>query len=104
MKTIKDFYQSINDLQIDGYNAPIKLFLDGEEFFIKDITLKNNEVNGTFCSIELKSDRASLKDNLAALMNFVDKTFDENDFKEIDDELKVRAIEGIKRIKKTLNA
>tara|TARA_S200000501_G_C20723668_1_gene699608 strand:- start:94 stop:405 length:312 start_codon:yes stop_codon:yes gene_type:complete len=102
IRTIKDFYQKINDLQIDGYNAPIKLFFDGEEFFVKEILLKNNEIDGTFCSIELESNRSSVRENLVDLIAFFEKNFDGEELQESDEELKKRAVEGINKIKKIL--
>ncbi len=100
--TIKDFYQNINDLEIDGFNAPIKIFSDGEEFFIKDVLLKNDEVNGTYCNIELISNRSSLKDDLSDLIKFIDQRLCEDDFKEVDIDVKNKAVEGINKIKKIL--
>jgi hypothetical protein len=102
IRTVKDLYQNINELHIDGYNAPLKLFFDGEEFFIKNILLKNNENDGTFCNIELESNRSSLKQNLAELITFVDEKFNENEMNELDEELKKRTMDGISKIKEIL--
>ena len=102
IKTLKEFYQSINELQIDGYNAPIKLYCDDEPFFINDVYLKNNEIDGTYCNIELKSNRSSLKDDLNDLIRFMDQKLDEEDMESSDKELRMKATEGINLIKKIL--
>lgn len=101
--TIKDFYQCINELKIGGYNAPIKLDYDGKDFFIKSILLKNDENSGTFCSIELTSNSTSLKEELSDLINFVEENISGDEIKEIDNEIRTKAIEGINRIKIILN-
>ncbi|MFL2657110.1 MAG: hypothetical protein ACJ0F0_05780 [Burkholderiaceae bacterium] len=102
IKSIKELNQSINELQIGGYNAPIKLYCNGEQFFIKDVALKNNEIDGTFCNIELNSRLSTLKDELSGLIEFVEKNFDEKDLKLLNMELENKATEGINLIKKIL--
>ena len=102
INSLKEFYQSINELQIGGYNAPIKLYCNGEEFFITDVVLKNNEIDATFCNIELHSRRSSLKGELNDLINFVEQNIDEEDMKVLNKELENKATEGIKLIKKIL--
>ena len=49
--------------------------------------LKNNEIDGTFCYIELHSRRSSLKDELNDLVEFVEKNFDAEDMKVLNKEL-----------------
>ena len=102
IKNLKALYQSINELQIGGYNAPIKLYCNGEQFFITDVMLKNNEIDGTFCNIELHSRRSSLKDELNDLIEFVEQNFDEKDMKVMNKELESKATEGINLIRKIL--
>ena len=102
VKSLKELYQKINELEIDGFNAPIKLYCNGEEFFITDVVLKNNEIDGTFCNIELHSRRSSLKGELNDLINFVEQNIDEEDMKVLNKELENKATEGIKLIKKIL--
>ena len=102
IKSLEELYQSINELQIGGYNAPIKLYCNGEQFFITDMMLKNNEIDGTFCNIELHSRRSSLKDELNDLIEFVEKNFDEKDMKLLNKELESKATEGINLIRKIL--
>ena len=102
VKTLKELYQKINELEIDGFNAPIKLYCNGEEFFITDVVLKNNEIDGTFCNIELHSRRSSLKGELNDLIDFVEQNIDEEDMKVLNKELENKATEGIKLIKKIL--
>ena len=102
IKSLKELNQSINELQIGGYNAPIKLYCNGEQFFIKDVVLKNNEIDGTFCNIELHSRRSSLKGELNDLIDFVEKNIDKENMKVLNKELENKATEGIKLIKKIL--
>ena len=102
IKNLKALYQSINELQIGGYNAPIKLYCNGEQFFVKEVMLKNNEIDGTFCNIELHSRRSSLKDELNDLVEFVEKNFDAEDMKVLNKELENKSTEGINIIKKIL--
>ena len=102
VKSLKELYQKINELEIEGFNAPIKLYCNGEEFFITDVVLKNNEIDGTFCNIELHSRRSSLKGELNDLINFVEQNIDEEDMKVLNKELENKATEGIKLIKKIL--
>ena len=102
IKSLKELNQSINELQIGGYNAPIKLYCNGEEFFITDVVLKNNEIDGTFCNIELHSRRSSLKGELNDLIDFVEKNIDKENMKVLNKELENKATEGIKLIKKIL--
>ena len=102
VKNLKELYQNINELEIDGFNAPIKLYCNDEQFFIKDVVLKNNEIDGTFCNIELNSRRSSLKDELSSLIEFVEKNFDEKDLKVLNNELENKATEGVNLIKKIL--
>ncbi len=102
IKSLEELYQSINELQIGGYNAPIKLYCNGEQFFITEMMLKNNEIDGTFCNIELHSRRSSLKDELNDLIEFVEKNFDEKEMKLLNKELESKATEGINLIRKIL--
>ena len=102
VKSLKELYQKINELEVDGFNAPIKLYCNGEQFFITEMMLKNNEIDGTFCNIELHSRRSSLKDELNDLIEFVEKNFDEKEMKLLNKELESKATEGINLIRKIL--
>ncbi len=102
VKSLKELYQKINELEVDGFNAPIKLYCNGEEFFVTDVVLKNNEIDGTFCNIELHSRRSSLKGELNDLIDFVEQNIDKEDMKVLNKELENKATEGIKLIKKIL--
>ena len=95
IKSLKEFYQSINQLQIGGYNPPIKLYCNGEQFFVKEVMLKNNEIDGTFCNIELHSRRSSLKDELNDLVEFVEKNFDAEDMKVLNKGQRTYRVENI---------
>ena len=66
------------------------------------MVLKNNEIDGTFCNIELNSRLSTLKDELSGLIEFVEKNFDEKDLKLLNMELENKATEGINLIKKIL--
>tara|TARA_A100001011_G_C14220645_1_gene804181 strand:+ start:911 stop:1225 length:315 start_codon:yes stop_codon:yes gene_type:complete len=98
--TIDDFLQQINELQIEGKNLPIKVNFDGQNFFVKQVLLKNNNIEGSYCSIELGSEVSSSKEELLKLTEFFEQNF-KND--EVNSEIELKAIEGIKKIKEILN-
>ena len=101
LRNVKDLYQRISELEIGGYNAPIKAYSNGREFLIKDITLKNNDLDGTYCCIELKAKESSQKQELLALIDFFEENFKENK-DNANKELELKAIQGIERIKSLL--
>ncbi len=101
LRNIKDLYQRISDLEIGGFNAPVKAFSDGREFLLKDIILKNNDLDGTYCCIELKAKESSQRQELLSLINFFEENFKANK-NNVDKELELKAIQGIERIKSLL--